>query len=186
MQVCEGQRLGALSILIASLAVYGVLFISDYRSLKELSLPWGDQKPEMIAVEVTDPRGGEGIYFLPQGTKFSEIMKATGIWGRIRQSGHGDTRFFDSFAIAVSAQRKVLEIKEMEALRRLSLGLKIDVNRASAEELSRVPGIGEKMAARIVHIRQAKGKFDTLWDLTAVPGIKEKKLNDLKKYLLTS
>jgi len=59
----------------------------------------------------------------------------------------------------------------------------IDLNHASAEELSQVPGIGEKLAIQIVQLRQLRRQFESVSDLMAVQGIKEKKLNNLKKYL---
>jgi competence protein ComEA len=73
---------------------------------------------------------------------------------------------------------------EMAAARRLALGLRIDLNSASEGDLSLVPGIGDRMAAQIVQLRLEKGAFHDLADLVAVPGIKEKKLNSLKDYLM--
>ena len=47
----------------------------------------------------------------------------------------------------------------------------VAVNRASAEELASLPGIGPALAARIVEYRTAHGAFATMDDLGAVPGI---------------
>jgi competence ComEA-like helix-hairpin-helix protein len=47
----------------------------------------------------------------------------------------------------------------------------VDVNRASEEELTRLPGIGPALAARIVAFREAHGPFATLEDLERVSGI---------------
>jgi len=71
----------------------------------------------------------------------------------------------------------------LSAVTRLALGLPIDLNRATEEDLLLVPGIGEKMAARIVRVRQEKGKIERLADLTTIPGIKDKKVRQLEKYL---
>jgi competence ComEA-like helix-hairpin-helix protein len=46
-----------------------------------------------------------------------------------------------------------------------------------------IPGIGVKLAAQVVQLRQERGRFEEISDLTAVWGIKEKRVNDLKKYL---
>jgi len=56
----------------------------------------------------------------------------------------------------------------MPAVRRLALGMPIDLNRASAEELSQVPGIGEKLAVQIVQLRQMRRQFESVSDLMAV------------------
>ena len=51
------------------------------------------------------------------------------------------------------------------------LGLPIDVNRASAEDLQAIRGIGPALASRIVDLRQAKGGFRQHSDLEEVRGI---------------
>jgi competence protein ComEA len=58
----------------------------------------------------------------------------------------------------------------------------IDVGRATAEELQRLPGIGPKMAQRIVDERQ-KGRFKTVDDLRRVSGIGAKTLEKLRPYV---
>jgi competence protein ComEA len=185
MRVCEGQSLGALAVLIASMFIcYGDTYFHNYQLCQQLSLPWGDQNSGMLAVEITDHRGVDGVYFFPQGTKLAELIESTGIIDKGERSGHGKRIFIDGFSISVSSKRNILNIKEMDAIRRLSLGLKIDVNRASVVELCSVPGIGVKMAERIVHARQMRGRFDSLSDLETVPGIKKKKLSGFKKYIV--
>jgi competence protein ComEA len=55
----------------------------------------------------------------------------------------------------------------------------IDVNRATAEELQRLPGIGPKLSARIVEARN-KGAFRSVDELRRVPGIGPKTLEKLR------
>lgn len=47
----------------------------------------------------------------------------------------------------------------------------IDLNRASAPELMRLPGIGPSLAARIIAAREADGPFASVDDLRRVAGI---------------
>jgi comEA protein len=47
----------------------------------------------------------------------------------------------------------------------------VDVNRATADELATLPGIGPALAGRIVEWRGANGRFATVDDLDRVPGI---------------
>lgn len=56
---------------------------------------------------------------------------------------------------------------------------KVDLNRASAEELETLPGIGPVMAARIVEHRSANGPFTEVGQLREVPGIGEKTFQTL-------
>jgi competence protein ComEA len=47
----------------------------------------------------------------------------------------------------------------------------LDLNRADAGALSRLPGVGPVLAARIVAARRARGRFRSLEELLEVPGI---------------
>jgi len=183
MKVREGQRVGELTVLIASLAVYGGILLHDRHPLPDSPLPWGDQGSGRIAIEVTGNRGVDGIYFLSETTAVTQLSKITGNDILMAHAGLADTRFSSGSAILVSTERGVLKIMDMSAAKRLALGLPIDLNRATEEELLLVPGIGERTAAQIVRLRQLRGKFRGLADLTAVPGIKERKLRNLEKYL---
>ena len=56
---------------------------------------------------------------------------------------------------------------------------RIDVNRASLVELTRLPGIGPRLAERIVEYRRRHGPFRRVSDLENVSGIGPKKLESL-------
>ncbi len=55
-------------------------------------------------------------------------------------------------------------------------GEKLDLNSATAEELQKLPGIGDKLARAIVDFREQNGPYQTVEDLLQVPGIGEKRL----------
>jgi len=57
-------------------------------------------------------------------------------------------------------------------------GGKINVNTASAEELSALKGVGEKIAANIVQFRKENGPFKSVDDLKQVKGIGTKILEN--------
>jgi competence protein ComEA len=56
----------------------------------------------------------------------------------------------------------------------------VNINTASVSELSNLPGIGAKTAARIVEYRQKNGPFKKAEDLMNVRGIGEKNFLKLK------
>ncbi|RKR02464.1 competence protein ComEA [Kushneria sinocarnis] len=56
----------------------------------------------------------------------------------------------------------------------------ININTASAEELSALPGIGEKKAADIIEERKAHGNYDSVDSLTRVKGIGESTVDGLR------
>jgi len=61
--------------------------------------------------------------------------------------------------------------------------LKIDLNRAGVEELVKLPGVGEKVAARIVDYRRTNGPFEDKPELMNVRGIGEKTFLKLEPFL---
>jgi len=63
--------------------------------------------------------------------------------------------------------------------RELRLGRPLNVNEATADDLRLLPGIGPKLALRIVEARVRVGHFQDIADLDSVPGIGSKKLRQL-------
>jgi comEA protein len=59
----------------------------------------------------------------------------------------------------------------------------VNINSAGQGELERLPGIGPSLAKKILEFRQKNGQFKTPNDLMAVPGIGEKKFEQLKSMI---
>ena len=57
---------------------------------------------------------------------------------------------------------------------------KIDLNKATLQELTQLKGIGEKYAERIIEYREKDGKFQKIEDLMNVKGIGQKKFDTIK------
>ncbi|MCP4221701.1 MAG: helix-hairpin-helix domain-containing protein [bacterium] len=51
---------------------------------------------------------------------------------------------------------------------------KININTAGAQQLTRLPRVGEKTARRIIQFREKNGKFKRIQDIMKVKGIGEK------------
>mgnify|MGYP003340554159 CR=1 FL=1 len=73
-------------------------------------------------------------------------------------------------------------IKESERQKEEDDGL-IDLNQATASELSSLPGIGENKANQIISFRDMNGSFSSKEDLMKVPGIKEGTYSKLEAYI---
>jgi len=73
-----------------------------------------------------------------------------------------------------------------EILEEPSQSGKINLNTASAEELTELPGIGEKLSAAIITYRSEIGSFQSIWQLDAVPGIGQKTIEKIEPYLTLS
>ncbi len=63
---------------------------------------------------------------------------------------------------------------------------RIDLNKATAEELERLPRIGPRTAARIVDYRNSHGPFQRVEDLEGVKGIGKKTVAKLRHLVLVS
>ncbi|MCX7817301.1 MAG: helix-hairpin-helix domain-containing protein [Syntrophales bacterium] len=83
----------------------------------------------------------------------------------------------------ISLENGQVMIGEMSATKKLALGIPLDINNVSYQDLILVPGIKEVTAKRIIEMREKKGKFSSMSELLAIRGIKEKRLADIKRYL---
>ena len=60
---------------------------------------------------------------------------------------------------------------------------KVNINTASVEQLTTLPGVGPKLAARIVEYRQKSGTFRSPQELMNVKGIGEKNFAKIETWL---
>lgn len=69
--------------------------------------------------------------------------------------------------------------------KKLNPGEKVNINTADIFELMRIPGVGEKIASDIYALRdELGGKFTNLDTLKGIKSISEKKLDELKEYMV--
>jgi competence ComEA-like helix-hairpin-helix protein len=64
------------------------------------------------------------------------------------------------------------------------LAAPVPINRATAQELCAIKGIGPALAAKIIEYRTRKGPFRGPRDLDKVPGIGEKKLKSMCEWVI--
>ena len=65
-------------------------------------------------------------------------------------------------------------------------GLRIDVNSAEEAQLDLLPGIGPRLAARIVEERRAQGSFASLDELVRVAGLGPRLVERLRPYAVAN
>lgn len=62
-------------------------------------------------------------------------------------------------------------------------GRKININTATMEELTTLPGIGQAKALSIINYRDANGKFSSIEELMQIEGIKSGVFNKIQEYI---
>ncbi|MCX7870239.1 MAG: helix-hairpin-helix domain-containing protein [bacterium] len=61
--------------------------------------------------------------------------------------------------------------------------IKVNINKANLEELTKLPGISKKTALNILEYREKHGNFNNLSELLKIKGITIEDLEELKKYI---
>lgn len=143
----------------------------------------GDEICVYVCGQVNDP----GVYTLSSGSRIYEAIELAG--GFTSDAAEESLNLAD--VLEDGQQITVWSVEEYEAgLSDTSAsssgtdsgdGL-ININTATADELTELPGIGDVKAAAIVAYREANGSFSSIEDIMNVDGIKEgsyEKIKDL-------
>ena len=131
-----------------------------------------------MGVQVSGLIDQPGLYLFSRPPKPEEVLTLVGA----PETAWAGEDPVPSGSWLVVGQGKVARLKA-PAAERLLLGLPLDVNAATASELTLLPGIGPVLAQRIVAARNERGAFRELDDLLAVPGLGPKSLNRLKSWI---
>jgi competence ComEA-like helix-hairpin-helix protein len=77
----------------------------------------------------------------------------------------------------------VVERRKFYKRKPLREGEKININKASISELTKLPSVGPRIAERIYEYRKQVGKFKSIEELLNVKGIGPKKLEKMRPYI---
>lgn len=138
----------------------------------------------LIRVYVGGEVAAPGIYTLDRGSRVSEAIEAAG-----GPTNAGDTTSLRMAGVLADGDQVVVP-KPMPTPRAATPGQPIanpagppspiDINRAVAAELDSLPGIGPKLAERIIEYRDSNGPFTAVDDLAEVRGISERMVEILR------
>ena len=160
----------------------------DSSSEKEVKKEEKEESPEqdLITVDVKGAVKSPGIYDLPVGSRVHDaVQKAGGL------TEEADSKSLN-LAQKVSDEALVyVPTKGEEASQQTASGTtpssskekKVNINKASLEELKQVKGLGGKRAQDIIDHREANGKFKSVDELKKVSGIGAKTIEKLKDYV---
>lgn len=146
---------------------------------------------KMIIVHITGCVNKEGVYELDQGSRLDQLVdRAGGLTDQASlKSINLAMRLEDEMKVHIPKEGELVEEAPEEEKTSLvskpnegsakSTDGKIDLNKASAEELMTLSGIGEKKAQDIIDYRETNG-FNKIEDLLEISGIGEKTFEKLK------
>jgi competence protein ComEA len=142
---------------------------------------YSEQSANSIAVEITKNEQAVGIYFIKPETSANKLLRMT----NFESSSKKDFYLHNGIKININSKSTDhnITVSEMDAAEKLALGIPLDINKANKDELIMINGIGEKTAINIIELREQKGGFKKMEELTQIRGIKEKRLSAFKKYL---
>lgn len=78
----------------------------------------------------------------------------------------------EEIAEKMEEERGTEERRDSESLEETRDSSRININTATLEELTTLPGIGKVRAADIIEYRQTVGEFETIEDIMKIKGIK--------------
>lgn len=128
--------------------------------------------PEKIFVHVCGEVKRPGVYELYAGSRIFEAIKEAG--GITKAAA--ETSINQAEMLSDGQQLYVPSKEEIENQKN-GTGMtgdgKVNINKASKEELMTLTGIGEAKADAIIRYREEKGNFDSIEDIMEIEGIKE-------------
>lgn len=150
----------------------------------------GNQKEEvveqdLITVDVKGAVKSPGIYDLPVGSRVNDaVQKAGGLIDNAdSKSINLAQKISDEALVYVPTKEEAANQESYSNATGNKESKKVNINKASLEELKQVKGLGAKRAQDIIDHRESNGKFKSVDDLKKVSGIGTKTIEKLKEYV---
>lgn len=147
----------------------------------ETTGPEVEPEPELITVHLAGAVVNPGVYHLPTGSRVYELLDLAGGF-----SDEADRDFLNQARPLMDGEQIfVLKHEENATVSSSAAGssAKININSASAAELTSLPGIGEVRASQIIAHRDKHGLFTDIKELMDVSGIGEKTFENIAELI---
>lgn len=142
---------------------------------------------DLITVDVKGAVKAPGIYDLPVGSRVNDaVQKAGGLTEQAdSKSLNLAQKVSDEALVYVPTKGEEVASQQTTSgtASSTSKDKKVDLNKASLEELKQVKGLGGKRAQDIIDHREANGKFKSVDELKKVSGIGAKTIEKIKDYV---
>ena len=161
----------------------------DSSTEKEVKKEEKEESPEqdLITVDVKGAVKSPGIYDLPVGSRVHDaVQKAGGLTEEAdSKSLNLAQKVSDEALVYVSSKGEEAASQQTGSGTppSTSKDKKVNLNKASLEELKQVKGLGGKRAQDIIDHRETNGKFKSVDELKKVSGIGAKTIEKLKDYV---
>ena len=161
----------------------------DSSSEKEVKKEEKEESPEqdLITVDVKGAVKSPGIYDLPLGSRVHDaVQKAGGLTEEADSKSLNLAQKVSDEALVyvpTKGEEAVSQQASSGTTPSTSKEKKVNLNKASLEELKQVKGLGGKRAQDIIDHREANGKFKSVDELKKVSGIGAKTIEKLKDYV---
>ena len=140
---------------------------------------------DLITVDVKGAVKSPGIYDLPVGSRINDaVQKAGGLTDNAdSKSINLAQRISDEALVYVPTKEEATNQEAHSNASNTKENKKVNLNKASLEELKQVKGLGAKRAQDIIDHRESNGKFKSVDELKKVSGIGAKTIEKLKEYV---
>lgn len=140
---------------------------------------------DLITVDVKGAVKSPGIYDLPVGSRINDaVQKAGGLTDNAdSKSINLAQRISDEALVYVPTKEEATSQEAHSNTSNTKENKKVNLNKASLEELKQVKGLGAKRAQDIIDHRESNGKFKSVDELKKVSGIGAKTIEKLKEYV---
>ena len=140
---------------------------------------------DLITVDVKGAVKSPGIYDLPVGSRINDaVQKAGGLTDNAdSKSINLAQKISDEALVYVPTKEEATSQEAHSNASNTKENKKVNLNKASLEELKQVKGLGGKRAQDIIDHRETNGKFKSVDDLKKVSGIGAKTVEKLKEYV---
>lgn len=142
-------------------------------------------KQDLITVDVKGAVKAPGIYDLPVGSRINDaVQKAGGLTDNAdSKSINLAQKISDETLVYVPTREEVTSQETPSSSSNSKGNKKVNLNKASLEELKQVKGLGAKRAQDIIDHRDSNGKFKSVDDLKKISGFGAKTIEKLKDYV---
>ena len=142
---------------------------------------------DLITVDVKGAVKSPGIYDLPVGSRVNDAVQKAG--GLTEQADSKSLNLAQKVSdealvyVPTKGEEAASQQAGSGAPSSTSKDKKVNLNKASLEELKQVKGLGGKRAQDIIDHRESNGKFKSVDELKKVSGIGAKTIEKLKDYV---